>query len=197
MSCRTLDKFTDETRGLPFLLQPKSRLVQCSMLELRAGNAISFNGRGSCAQHYLDTPEWSGADEDLVPVLQCLSGSASDATRPASHGAGPVRLRREYLGLKTSTCALRKGGNVAPSRLPVSRAEVTRKRRLGQTPSDPNSAAWRTIPCSRRAIGRGSMSARTLSTPEFDQLRSHKRDSHLCTSAKSFGRCGATMKRQL
>lgn len=77
MSCRTLDKFTDETRGLPFLLQPKSRLVQCSMLELSAGDAISFNGRGSRAQHYyLDTPEWSNADEDLVPVLQSLSGSA-------------------------------------------------------------------------------------------------------------------------
>jgi hypothetical protein len=48
--------------------------------------------------------------------------------------------------------------------------EVTRKRLLGQTPSDPNGAAWRTIPCSRRAIGRGSMRARTPSTPEFDQL---------------------------
>jgi hypothetical protein len=53
--------------------------------------------------------------------------------------------------------------------------EVTRKRLLGQTPSDPNGAAWRTIPCSRRAIGRGSTSARTLSTPELDQLRGHTR----------------------
>jgi hypothetical protein len=52
------------------------------MLELSAGDAISFNGRGSCAQHYLDTPEWSDADEDLVLVLQSLSDSASTPHDP-------------------------------------------------------------------------------------------------------------------
>src|SRR4029450_11264792 len=50
-----------------------------------------------------------------------------------------------------------------------------RKRLLGQTPSDPNGAAWRTIPCGRRAIGRGFTSGRTPSTPELDQLRGHTR----------------------
>ena len=40
---------------------------------------------------------------------------------------------------------------------------------------DPNGAACRTITCSRRAIGRGPMSARTPSTPELDQLRCHAR----------------------
>jgi hypothetical protein len=66
----------------------KSRLVQCSMLELRAGDAISFNGRGSCARHCLDTPEWSGADEDLIPVLQSPSGSASTPHDPRPMAPG-------------------------------------------------------------------------------------------------------------
>ena len=83
------------------------------MLELRAGEAITFNGRGSCAQRCIDTPEWSGADEELAPVPQSLSGSASTPHDPASHGAGRVRLRREYLGLKTTTGAPRGGGNAA------------------------------------------------------------------------------------
>ncbi len=87
-----------------------------------------------------------------------------------------IRLRCEYLGLKTSTCAPRKGrerGLWSAASLPCLRS--LEKRLLGQTPSDPNGAAWRTIPCSRRAIGRGSTSARTLSTPELDQLRGHTR----------------------
>ena len=87
-----------------------------------------------------------------------------------------IRLRCEYLGLKTSTCAPRKGrerGLWSAASLPCLRS--LEKRLLGQTPSDPNGAAWRAIPCSRRAIGRGSTSARTLSTPELDQLRGHTR----------------------
>jgi hypothetical protein len=61
-----------------------------SMLEMRAGDAISFTGRGSCAQHCLDTLEWSGADEDLLPVLQSLSGSASTPHDP--HPMAPGEL---------------------------------------------------------------------------------------------------------
>src|SRR3954452_434124 len=89
---------------------------------------------------------------------------------------GPHSFEMRILGFKDQYLRASQGAGTWPlvgCRSPA--PEVTRKRLLGQTPSDPNGAAWRTIPCSRRAIGRGSTSARTLSTPELDQLRGHTR----------------------